>query len=61
MSTTQTALTAHLVMPKGYPGDSFLTQTSGELEKHFGIDHATLQIETGDPNYPCELAPDHKI
>ncbi len=61
MSTTQTALTAHLVMPKGYPGDVFLTQTCGELKKHFGIDHATLQIETGDPNYPCNLAPDHKI
>ncbi|MFE1745847.1 cation diffusion facilitator family transporter [Coleofasciculus sp. H7-2] len=59
MSTTQTALTAHLVMPTGFPGDAFLTQTCKQLHDHFGIEHATLQVETGDPNHPCTLAPDH--
>lgn len=61
MSTTEAALTAHLVMPKGYPGDAFLAQTCKELHDHFRIEHATLQVEIGDPNYPCALAPDHIV
>lgn len=61
MSTTETALTAHLVMPRGYPGDAFLAQTCKELHDHFGIEHATLQVEVGDPNHPCALAPDHIV
>lgn len=48
MSTTETALTAHLVVPDGHPGDGFLVELSEELEHHFGIGHATVQIETGD-------------
>lgn len=44
MSTTQVALTAHLVMPEGAPGDDFLRETAEELQKRFDIDHATLQI-----------------
>ncbi|NES82282.1 MAG: cation transporter [Moorea sp. SIO2B7] len=55
MSTTEAALTAHLVMPKGYPGDAFLSETCKDLHDNFGIEHATIQIETGDPNYPCNL------
>ena len=61
MSTTETALTAHLVMPNGYPGDALLSQVSDELQAHFRIDHPTLQVETGDPTHPCALAPDHRI
>jgi cobalt-zinc-cadmium efflux system protein len=49
ISTTQTALTAHLVMPGGHPGDRFLAETQHELKEHFGIDHATLQIEIHAP------------
>jgi cobalt-zinc-cadmium efflux system protein len=54
MSTTETALTAHLVMP-GTPGDdAFLAGAAGELARRFGIDHATLQIEHGeDCASPC--------
>ncbi len=44
MSTTETALTAHLVMPGG-GGDAFLAQVSQELEERFGIGHATVQVE----------------
>lgn len=55
MSTTETALTAHLVIPEGYTGDRFLTDTCQALHEHFDIDHATLQIETGDRDYPCHL------
>ena len=45
-STTDTALTAHLVMPSGHPGDKFLAMVCDELEHHHGIGHSTLQIET---------------
>jgi len=48
MSTSEVALTAHLVMPGGHPGDDFLTAAAHELRDRFGIAHPTLQIETGD-------------
>jgi len=54
MSTTDTALSAHLVIPAGHPGDRFIAEVSGELERHHGIGHATLQIELGEPG--CALA-----
>ena len=47
LSTTETALTAHLVMPGGHPGDAFLREAAHELEHHLAIVHATLQVETG--------------
>ena len=47
MSTTETALTVHLVMPAGHPGDAFLHDLAHELEHRFGIEHATVQVETG--------------
>ncbi|GBF79534.1 cation diffusion facilitator family transporter [Aphanothece sacrum] len=61
MSTQETALTVHLVMPNGFPGDAFLSETCQQLYDLFGIEHPTLQIETGDSNYPCVLAPDHRV
>lgn len=61
MSTTETALTAHLVIPSGHPGDDFLIQTCKELHDHFGIEHSTLQIEVGDSNQTCTLASYHKF
>jgi cobalt-zinc-cadmium efflux system protein len=45
MSTTSIALTAHLVMPQGHPGDAFFKRIADELLHHHGIDHPTLQIE----------------
>lgn len=60
MSTTETALTAHLVMPAGHPGDSFLAQTCGELAHRFGIGHPTLQIELSR-DVRCALEPDHIV
>lgn len=47
VSTTNTALTARIMMTGGYPGDDFLFQTRQELHNYFGIEYATLQIETG--------------
>jgi cobalt-zinc-cadmium efflux system protein len=57
ISTTETALTAHLVVPDGSGGDALIAQTCRELHDQFGIEHATLQIERGDPAHPCRLAP----
>lgn len=48
MSTTEAALTAHLVMPDGHPGDAFLIDLQHRLEHDHGIDHTTVQIELGD-------------
>ncbi len=48
MSTTEAALTAHLVVPSGDTGDAFLNSACAMLNKRFGIDHATLQVERGD-------------
>jgi cobalt-zinc-cadmium efflux system protein len=60
MSTTEVALTCHMVIPAGRPGDAFLMQIAHHLEKKFGIQHATLQVET-EPHLPCALAPDHVV
>lgn len=60
MSTTDTALTAHLVVPGGHPGDEFLMRAASELRHRFGIGHTTLQIET-DADTACRLAPDHVV
>ncbi len=59
MSTTETALTVHLVMPGGHPGDTFTAEICRELRAHYHVHHATIQIETGAQ--PCELAPDHVV
>ena len=47
MSTTEPVLTAHLVMPDGWPGDGFLEEARRMLHERYGIGHATLQVETG--------------
>ncbi len=60
ISTTETALTCHLVMPAGHPGDAFLHDLAAELARRFRIGHPTLQIET-DPQLACALAPDEVV
>ena len=60
MSTTDTALTAHLVMPQGHPGDAFVAGISERLREQFNICHATIQVEI-DATHPCALAPDHVV
>ena len=45
MSTTETALSVHLVMPGGHPGDAFLHDLAEELAHHHAIGHATVQVE----------------
>jgi cobalt-zinc-cadmium efflux system protein len=55
MSTTETVLTAHLVMPAGHPGDVFLGEAQAMLKEHYAIGHATLQVEIvgEDAGTPC--------
>jgi cobalt-zinc-cadmium efflux system protein len=59
MSTTETALTSHLVIPGPHPGDVFLQRTCQELRQRFRIGHATLQIEIDDA--VCRLTPDNVV
>ncbi|MDA9421391.1 MULTISPECIES: cation diffusion facilitator family transporter [Bradyrhizobium] len=59
ISTTETALTCHLVMPAG-TGDAFLMETAQLLKTSFRIGHTTLQIET-HPDNGCALAPDDVV
>jgi cobalt-zinc-cadmium efflux system protein len=54
MSTTETALTVHLVRPDGRTDDAFMMQTAHGLEHRFRIHHSTIQVETGDQT--CRLA-----
>jgi cobalt-zinc-cadmium efflux system protein len=57
MSTTEVALTAHLVRPDCPVDDGLLGRSARELAERFGIAHSTIQIESGDPDHPCRLAP----
>jgi cobalt-zinc-cadmium efflux system protein len=61
MSTTEVALTCHLVMPSGHPGDAYMQRLSKGLADEFEIRHATMQIEVGPDAAKCELAPDAAI
>ena len=56
MSTTEVALTAHLVVPRRWADDSFVHQISHRLRDRFGIDHATLQIERSEEEPFCKQA-----
>jgi cobalt-zinc-cadmium efflux system protein len=60
LSTTETALTAHLVRPNAGTDDALLHDACDELRRRFGIGHATMQIEDGD-GASCVLAPAHVV
>ncbi|MFC4454498.1 hypothetical protein [Deinococcus sonorensis] len=56
MSTTETALTAHLVMPQGVEDDRFYLQLRHDLHDRFGVEHVTLQVERVAALCPQALA-----
>lgn len=56
MSTTESALTVHLVMPNGYPSDAIMDQLSHALAEKFSIHHSTLQVQQGSSTHRCALA-----
>jgi len=57
MSTTESALTVHLVIPNGISEDVFLHRVAEEIREKFKIGHSTIQIERGDSGTHCRLAP----
>ena len=57
MSTTEAALTVHLVKPDARIDDALLARINKELRARFGIDHVTVQFELGDEAHPCGQAP----
>ena len=57
MSTTEIALTAHLVMPGGHPGDAFFEDLAEALHERFEITHPTLQVDISDCDHGC-VAPE---
>ena len=61
MSTTEAALTAHLVRTDPACDDALLHQAAQELHDRFGIEHVTLQLETGSEAHPCRLASDRTV
>lgn len=61
MSTTETALTAHLVRPDESIDDDLLHAACDQLRQRFKIGHATLQVEDGRGVHPCVLQPDHVV
>ena len=56
MSTTDVALTAHLIRPCHGNEDALLAVATRQLRERFGIAHATLQVEQGLAIHPCDLA-----
>jgi len=54
MGTAQVALTAHLVVPAGHPGDDFLREATSRLHDRHGIDHVTLQVVRVPFGHPCD-------
>ncbi|NBX04217.1 MAG: cation transporter [Alphaproteobacteria bacterium] len=58
MSTSETAMTVHLLMPAGHPGDAFIWRAVNALAEKFTITHVTIQIELGDCGEECALTHD---
>ncbi len=59
MSTTESALTVHLVMPEGYPGDEYMDGIMHTLQDKFSVHHSTLQVEQGTTDHSCALVAAH--
>jgi cobalt-zinc-cadmium efflux system protein len=55
LSTTENAMTAHLVMPQGHPGDVFVDAIVVALRREHAMNHATLQVERGTTEHRCAL------
>ena len=60
MSTTEVALTCHLVMVRWPSDPDFLNEAAHLLKKWHDIDHSTIQIETSREEH-CRQAPDDKV
>ncbi|BAN23843.1 cation diffusion facilitator family transporter [Caballeronia insecticola] len=56
LSTTENALTVHLVMPQGHPGDAFVQGVVTTLRSEYSMHHATVQVELGGACHACVLS-----
>jgi cobalt-zinc-cadmium efflux system protein len=61
MSTTETALTAHLVMPATANVPTFLSEACKAIHDRFDIAHATLQVDPEEAPHPCRLSAEETI
>jgi cobalt-zinc-cadmium efflux system protein len=61
MSTTEVALTAHLIMPAGSCEPHFITNVCRGLHDQFGIEHSTLQVEAAESPAKCRQASDDAL
>jgi cobalt-zinc-cadmium efflux system protein len=61
MSTTETALTAHLVKQDDRIDDALLDRIQHELHDRFGIEHITVQFECGDCDHSCTQQPEQVV
>ncbi len=61
MSTSETALTVHLVKPDGTIDDEFLARVCEDLQHDFQIGHVTIQLECGSGAHACRQEPDHAV
>lgn len=53
MPTTETALTAHVVMTKAACDDALLSRTANELHNEFGIEHTTYKLSSATRPIPA--------
>ncbi len=61
IGTRDIALSVHLVMPSGHPGDEWLRNLDYQLRAHFGVTHTAIQVELGDTDVECPYAPPHAL
>ena len=61
LSTTDAALTAHLVCPTPSVDDAMLARIAADLHERFGIEHPTIQVEHGTGEVACRLSPDDEV
>ena len=61
MSTTEAAMTVHLVVAEGTANNDVLERASAGLHDEFGIEHATLQLETGDAVFECRVVTQNTV
>jgi cobalt-zinc-cadmium efflux system protein len=59
LSTTGNALSAHLVIPTGHPGDAAVDAIVLTLREEFSMQHATLQVDLGTSQHHCSLQHPH--
>ena len=61
MSTTETAMTVHLVRADVNGDDALLQRITCDMRDRFSIGHTTVQLETHATAVLCELRPDHVV